>query len=218
VLVQEAAKGAGIGAAVILSCALAHVGRVEGRQSDAATPARKVVPPPPGRPVSDLARDLGSPDATVRAEAARELAGATKLPTPVWEALHRLARDDPERAVRLVSARALCLLSIHGGRGGIADTYDEAPRPIRMDSPRYPREARSRRITGVVRLLVLVDERGKVEDAEVIESIPLLDEAALRCVRKWTFDPGTRSGKPTPVYVVAPIRFSGITNVFGFTP
>jgi len=167
--------------------------------------------------MADLARDLGSPDAAVRADAARELAGTKALPKTTWVALSQLARDDPERTVRLAAARTLCLLSIHGGRSGIADTYDEAPRPVKMDSPRYPREARSRRITGIVRLLVLVDEHGKVEDAEVIESIPVLDEAALRCVRKWRFEPGTRNGKPVPVYVVAPISFTGTTNVFGFT-
>jgi TonB family protein len=91
------------------------------------------------------------------------------------------------------------------------------PAPDQDGQPALPSGSAVPADHGVVRLLVLVDEHGKVEDAEVIESIPVLDEAALRCVRKWRFEPGTRNGEPVPVYVVAPISFTGTTNVFGFT-
>ena len=79
-----------------------------------------------------------------------------------------------------------------------------------------PQEARQRRITGVVRVLVLIDEGGRVEDAEVVESIPVLDEAALECIRKAEFAPATRNGEPVPTYAVAPISFSLTTKTFPY--
>jgi protein TonB len=35
----------------------------------------------------------------------------------------------------------------------------------------------------------------------------LLDEAALRAVRKWRFQPGTRDGEPVAMQVLVPVHF-----------
>lgn len=205
-----------LGVPLVLLWAWAPVSQAQPEESDTPTAARKVIPPPPSRPVADLAGDLTSPTASVRAEAAKALAGARSLPARVWDALDRLARDDPDRTVRLAALRTRYLLVIHGVRASIGDAYDEGPRPVGTESPRYPREARQRRITGVVRVLVLINEQGDVEDAEIIESIPVLDDAALRCVRRWKFEPGTKGGKPTPTYAIAPLSFTGTTRTIGF--
>ncbi len=178
--------------------------------------ATPITPPPPSRPVSVLAEELESSSPEVRAEAATQLAGARRVPEPVWRALNRLTTEDPDRAVRIAADRARHLLVIRGVRTGIGDTYDEGPRPIKTEPPRLPQKARQRRITGVVRVLVLIDERGKVEDAEIVESIPALDEAALECIRKAKFAPATRSGEPVPTYAVAPIRFSLTTRTLPY--
>lgn len=184
------------------------------RQVDPPTMATPVTPPAPSRPVSVLAGELESPSAEVRAEAATELAGARELPGPVWMALNRLTVEDPDRAVRIAADRSRHVLVVNGVRATIRDGYDESPRPIKTEPPALPQEARERRITGVVRLLVLIDERGRVEDAEIVESIPVLDEAALKSVRKAEFTPATRNGEPVPAYVVAPIGFSTTTRSF----
>jgi protein TonB len=164
--------------------------------------------------VSALAEDLKSPTASVRAEAALELAGARRLPSTVWEALGRLALDDPDRGVRLAAARTQYLLVIQGVRGGVVDTYDEDPRPLEMERPEYPGAAGRKGIAGRVRLLILINERGDVEDAEIIESIAELDDAALRCVRDWKFEPARKGGQPTPAYVVAPIAFTVTESLY----
>jgi len=163
-----------------------------------------------------LAGELESPSAETRVEAARELAGAARVPEAIWVELNRLTLEDPDRAVRIAADRARHLLAIRGVRSGIGDTYDKGPRPIKTEPPRLPQEARQRRITGVVRVLVLIDERGKVEDAEIVESIPVLDEAALKCIRKAKFAPATRRGEPVPTYAVAPISFSLTTRTFPY--
>jgi protein TonB len=164
--------------------------------------------------VSELADQLSSPTASLRAEAARELAGARRLPSAVWEALGRLALDDPDRVVRLAAARTQHLLVIQGVRGGVAETYDEDPRPLEMERPEYPGAAGRKGIAGTVRVLILIDERGDVEEAEIIESIPELDDAALGCVRDWKFEPARKGGQPTPAYVVAPIAFTVTESLY----
>ena len=184
------------------------------RPVDPQTIATPRTPPAPSHPVSVLAAELESPSAEVRAAAATELAGARELPGRVWSALNRLTVKDPDRAVRIAADRSRHVLVVNGVRSTIREGYDESPRPVKTEPPRLPQEARERRITGVVRLLVLIDEQGRVEDAEIVESIPGLDEAALESVRKAEFTPATRDGEPVPAYVVAPIGFSTTTRSF----
>ncbi len=45
------------------------------------------------------------------------------------------------------------------------------------------------RVRGVVILEVLIDENGDVQDARILRSIPLLNQAVLDAVRQWTFAP-----------------------------
>jgi TonB family protein len=180
--------------------------------ADPPTAATPLTLPPPSRPIQELAAELGSPSAEVRAAAAAQLAGARQVPEPVWRALNRLTAEDPDRGVRIAADRTRHLLVVRGVRAWIKDTDDEGPRPIRTEPPRLPREALERRISGVVRVLVLIDEKGKVEDAEIVGSIPVLDEAALECVRKAEFAPATRNGETVPSYVVAPIGFATTTR------
>lgn len=77
------------------------------------------------------------------------------------------------------------------------------------DSPRYPLRARRMGYEGLVMLKVLVDENGRVNDLEVLQSsgYAILDKAALSSVRKWMFVPGTEGGKKKKMWVKIPIRF-----------
>ena len=49
---------------------------------------------------------------------------------------------------------------------------------------------------------------GKVGDAKVVRSIPMLDQAALDAVRQWEYTPTLLNGKPVPVVVTVTINFS----------
>lgn len=55
---------------------------------------------------------------------------------------------------------------------------------------------------------VLVSTKGTVMDTRVIKSIPMLDEAATRCVKQWVFRPGMARGQPVAVWVGVPMKFS----------
>jgi len=47
-----------------------------------------------------------------------------------------------------------------------------------------------------------------VRATRVLKSIPQLDAAAVRAVRKWRFQPALSDGKPVVVWVAVPVKFS----------
>ena len=65
--------------------------------------------------------------------------------------------------------------------------------------PAYPQEAKDAGAAGVVGVRVLVDETGKVVEAEAISGHPLLRQAAVDAAYKWRFAPITLSGNPVKV-------------------
>ncbi len=74
--------------------------------------------------------------------------------------------------------------------------------------PAYPEEARKNRIQGSVILSTIVDDKGNVEKVEPVESPdPLLTDAAIEAVRKWTYRPATKNGKPVKVRMTVTVAF-----------
>lgn len=75
---------------------------------------------------------------------------------------------------------------------------------------KYPEEAKKNGITGKVFVEFLVDEKGKVRDAKIKQSVnPLLDDEALRVISSMPdWNPGRNDkDKPVKVVMVLPIMF-----------
>ena len=83
-----------------------------------------------------------------------------------------------------------------------------APSKIKDVKPVYPAIARSAGVAGVVTIEATIGPDGKVIDAKVVRSIPLLDEAALDAVRQWEYTPTLLNGVPVPVLVTVTINFA----------
>ncbi len=66
----------------------------------------------------------------------------------------------------------------------------------RRVNPVYPRQARNMRMTGTVKVMVFVDENGKVARLGDTKGPSLLKRAARDAVRKWRFRPFERNGQP----------------------
>jgi protein TonB len=96
-----------------------------------------------------------------------------------------------------------------GGRfGGLpVRDYDQPPRLLSIVQPVYPQRAFVEKIQGVVLLRILIDDRGRVVEARVLESVPPLDAAAVAAVMQWRFQPARVHGRPVPTLANAPIRF-----------
>jgi len=92
------------------------------------------------------------------------------------------------------------------GTGPVLD-YDSPPRIIKQTRPQYPQEAFVKKVEGTVFLEVLIDSTGRVARARVLQSVPLLDAAALQCVYQWMFQPAIKRGRPVPTIIHAPVTF-----------
>ena len=83
-----------------------------------------------------------------------------------------------------------------------------APTQISKVQPEYPLIAQSARVSGVVILEALIGVDGRVSDAKVLRSIPLLDQAALDAVRQWAYTPTLLNGVPVPVVMTVTVTFA----------
>lgn len=82
------------------------------------------------------------------------------------------------------------------------------PTRVTNVAPQYPPDAQAAKIQGVVIAEIVVDETGRVADARVLRSIPLLDEAALASVKQWRYEPTVVDGKPVPVRMTVTVNFT----------
>ncbi len=84
------------------------------------------------------------------------------------------------------------------------------PRLVTEVKPNYTREAMDARIQGTVRLEAVVLTTGEVGDVEVTQSLDAvygLDDEAVKAIRQWRFEPGTKDGKPVAVRVEVEMSF-----------
>ncbi len=75
--------------------------------------------------------------------------------------------------------------------------------------PRYPPAARRKRVQGRVLLAVVVTKSGRASSVRIRKSsgFQLLDQAALKTVKRWRFRPATRNGRPVRARVIVPVTF-----------
>jgi protein TonB len=92
------------------------------------------------------------------------------------------------------------------GTGPVLD-YDLPPRPIKITRPQYPQDAFVKKIEGTVVVEILIDATGHVIRARILQSVPLLDAAALQTVYQWVFSPAMKHGRPVATIAHAPVAF-----------
>lgn len=74
-----------------------------------------------------------------------------------------------------------------------------APRAKQKVSPTYPTIARAARVTGVVTVYIVVNEKGEVETVQKLEGPLQLQQAAADAARRWRFNPTVIDGQPVRV-------------------
>ena len=84
-----------------------------------------------------------------------------------------------------------------------------APAALQTVAPVYPWDMRRMGFNAVVNVDCIIDETGKVIDAQVTApNDKEFDEAALVAVKRWTFKPGSQDGVAVKTRVNIPIQFS----------
>jgi protein TonB len=85
---------------------------------------------------------------------------------------------------------------------------EELPEAITRVAPVYPDVARDASVDGTVMVQALVGRDGRVKDTRVVQSVPMLDHAAVEAVRQWVFKPALSNNRPVAVWVAIPVRFT----------
>jgi protein TonB len=73
------------------------------------------------------------------------------------------------------------------------------PRELSCPPPAYPRNLQRRGIEGTVDMMLLIDERGRVETVEFFSGEPAFQRAIEDVVYSWRFEPSTIDGVPVKV-------------------
>jgi TonB family protein len=81
---------------------------------------------------------------------------------------------------------------------------------VKSVQPMYPARALSGKVEGWVELTFTVTEKGIVKEVSVqAASNPgVFDDAAVKAVSQWRYQPTLRDGKPAPVHSIVRIRFA----------
>jgi protein TonB len=64
-------------------------------------------------------------------------------------------------------------------------------------------------LQGTVTLRVLVNEQGGVDQVEVVSGVDrrVLDRAAVRAAKRWTYEPASKDGVAVKVWIVQRVTF-----------
>jgi protein TonB len=64
------------------------------------------------------------------------------------------------------------------------------------------------RVQGLVIVEATIGRDGRVTEARLLRSIPMLDQAALDAVNQWEFTPTLLNGVPVPVIMTLTVNFT----------
>jgi TonB family protein len=190
-----------------LACVIANWGVPDDRRNpatsgeiiDVAQHGTAVFTPPSARYIAD--RDYVGPDAFAYRATVRDGEGFERVMTVHVEVDVRPAPFDRTPGVTRVS------VLMPAGPIRVGNDVP-APRKIKDVRPTSPPEAQMARAQGVVVLDATIDAEGKVSNARVVRSVPLLDAAAVAAVRQWEFTPTVIDGRAVPVIMTVTVNFT----------
>ena len=83
----------------------------------------------------------------------------------------------------------------------------EMPVLVSEIRPAYPKEAKDKRLEGVVALDVLIDQEGAVRNVSVIDGPEIFRSGALEAMKRFKFKPAKVDGKPVAVRIRYVLNF-----------
>lgn len=113
--------------------------------------------------------------------------------------------------------------ALPAGEASAAKTIEVGAKPLRFVEAEYPRAALRRKVRAEVVVEVLVDARGQVSEARIVERFlypndkaekePVnvlaygLEESALKAAQRWMFQPARKDGRPVQSYYTMTLGF-----------
>jgi TonB family protein len=175
------------------------------QQAEAAaeTPPPSKPQPKPAEPAPSTAAKpdepaASTPDTSATTTAAVEPPAATETETVAEQATPPPAPPPPAP------------VAVREGDLVVSSEVDSLPTILKRVAPVYPPIAAKQKISSFVIVSALVDESGKVIDAKVLRGDNRnlgFDDASLKAIRKFTFQPATKDGKKVKTWYSVPFIF-----------
>jgi TonB family protein len=119
----------------------------------------------------------------------------------------RIAEASGTRAPTVSASPTISVTEAPVRRPAVGFPPTGSPRKTHDVRPVWPEEARRAGVQGIVIVDFTVSVDGDVTDARILRGIPMLDQAALDCVRQWHYEPVVLNGQPIPVRMTATVTF-----------
>jgi protein TonB len=119
--------------------------------------------------------------------------GAADSPAAEREAGGQSALQ-PNAPSRVVAAAPGAIPSVLQAPGGVLQG-----KALRKVQPVYPAVAKAARVSGPVKVHVVINEQGEVTEAEIVSGLPMLNLPSLRAARQWRFAPTLLEDRPVKV-------------------
>jgi TonB family protein len=169
------------------------------QQTQSAAPAS--APPPAAAGTTTPPAGLPAPAGTAPPAAAQPAPGGAPPPPPEPVIKPEPAPAEPAKSAPSVKEGELVPIA----------EVDTPPVPTKKVPPAFPPIAKMKKITGKVTVKVLVSEKGKPDQVEVVSISPPsnvgFDKAALEAVRQWDFQPATKEGVRVKCWFLIPVAF-----------
>lgn len=82
------------------------------------------------------------------------------------------------------------------------------PKAVYSPDPEFTQKARKKKFNGTIILETTVGTDGHTYDIRVVQPAKYgLDEQAVKALRQWKFEPGTKDGQPVPVSIQVEVDF-----------
>lgn len=180
----------------------------------APAPEVKMPPAPPVLAPEPVERKAPAPVIKAEAKKVSKIEHSPSKPDKVKPLPERLNAVEPASAALSSAPRAQVSPAISGSSGPAASSGSipvvrEAGLKGRRVQPEYPSRALRLRQEGVVLLHVMVSEDGSQQSVKIVKpsGYDLLDEAALKAVQKWRFEPTQRNGQAIKSWIEIPVEF-----------
>ena len=99
---------------------------------------------------------------------------------------------------------AKMLLTMGLGLGAPGLCAQETRKALNSPTPTYPETARQFRLSGVVKVQVVIGPDGQIKDAKVIGGHPLLVNAVQETLKNWKYTPASSETTATLVFNFRP--------------
>ncbi len=184
---------------------------------------REAIAPPPEpapqlQPANDQVQDAAPPPSLLTSSVPSPAPSLPVAPTPPEP-----APEQPRPAADIPAAAAIAMPIASSPSGQVANSpvpvinaanaslgldvdptwyiarqVDVHARAVGSIVPEYPEQARRRNQEGTLKLMLKIDDLGRVHDAEVVEADPpgIFDKAALEAFGKARFQPAMKDGRP----------------------